>query len=187
MADDGLGRVLRRPLAARGLRRGAYVKGEGMPPNSWNRKGNEEIDGDLRAYAAEHGLEDVLDDDDYEPSEAALKAARLARIRVVGATEEEQASMQMTDAQRFGNATLTSEQIALLWHRFKQGESLNNLEIEKVLGTAALALGELEHVLEQEVDAVDAMLPVELRGGMTTEQKIRGLKRLCAVMLGEEA
>ena len=158
------------------------------PPNSWNRKSDEEIDGDLRAYAAEHGLEDVLEDDDeYEPSDAALRAGRLARIRIVGVTEEERVSMEMTDAQRFGNAVLTSEQVAYLRHRFKQGESLSNLETEKVLKTAADALGELEHVLEQEADAVDAMLPAELRGGMTTEQKIRGLKRLCAAMLGEEA
>ena len=55
----------------------------------------------------------------------------------------------MTDDQRFGNAVLTPGQVASLRHRFKQGESLTNLEIEKLLDTADFALGELEHILKQ--------------------------------------
>ena len=55
----------------------------------------------------------------------------------------------MTDDQRFGNAILTPGQVASLRYRFKQGESLSNLEIEKLLETADFALEELEHILKQ--------------------------------------
>ncbi len=52
-------------------------------PESWSWKSNREIDGDLRAYAEEHGLADILEDDDCEPSEEALRAAKEARKRVL--------------------------------------------------------------------------------------------------------
>lgn len=58
---------------------------------------------------------------------------------------------EITDSQRFGNEILNPDQIQGMRYRFKQGESLNNLEIEKLLSTAEFAVGELKHVLCQTV------------------------------------
>jgi hypothetical protein len=59
--------------------------------------------------------------------------------------------IQMTDEQRFGNASLSQDQVKALKHRYKMGSSLTNKEVEKLIETALFALGELEHQLRQEV------------------------------------
>ncbi len=59
--------------------------------------------------------------------------------------------ISMTEAQTFGNEVLTHEQIKALKHEYKSGRSLTNLEIEKLLQTVEWSIGEVEHLLKQEV------------------------------------
>lgn len=59
--------------------------------------------------------------------------------------------ISMTDYQRHGKEVLRPEQITALKHKYKQGERLTNLEIEKLIQTAEFALDEMSHLLRNEV------------------------------------
>ena len=47
--------------------------------------------------------------------------------------------------------TFSAREVTLLRHRFKQGENLTNLEIERLLWTAEFAIDELEHQLREDI------------------------------------
>ena len=59
--------------------------------------------------------------------------------------------IQMTDGQKYGTDILGQDQVKALKHKHKSGQSLTNLELEKLLDTALFSLVELEHQLRQEI------------------------------------
>jgi hypothetical protein len=59
--------------------------------------------------------------------------------------------IQMTDGQKFGNDSLSADQVNALRYKHRIGGSLTNLELEKLMDTALFALEELEHQLREEV------------------------------------
>ncbi len=83
------------------------------------------------------------------------------------------------------NNIFTCESVRSLRHHFKMGESLDNAQVEKLLLTAEFATGELEHILLQEAEAIEATVPTVAKP-KTDIERIRALKRLCEALLGEK-